>query len=87
MMKNKLPEEIIKGKKKGFSIPLSRWFREDFASLLNEFLSEDTITKRGYFSYDFVKRLSNEHLSGKKDNSKQLWTLICFEIWHRRFVG
>ena len=86
IMKDKLPEEIIRGRKKGFSIPLSRWFRGDFASLLNEFLSEDIITKRRYFSYDVIKRLSSEHLSGKQDNSKQLWTLICFEVWHRQFM-
>lgn len=83
IMKEKLPDEIIGGIKKGFSIPLSKWFREDFSALINEFLSEDIIKKRGYFNYDFIKRISNEHLLGLKDNSKQLWTLIGFEIWHR----
>lgn len=87
MMKDKLPEEIIKGRKKGFSIPLSRWFREDFSVLIKEFISEDIIRNRGYFNYEFIERLAAEHLSGKKDNSKQLWTLICLEIWYRRFVG
>lgn len=86
IMKDKLPKEIIKGRKKGFSMPLSKWFREDFSILMKEFLSEEVIKKRGYFKSTFVKRLSDDHLSGKKDNSKQLWTLICFEIWHRRFL-
>ena len=87
IMKEKLPSEIIEGKKKGFSIPLTKWFREDFSVLINEFLSEDTIRGRGYFNYAFVEQLSDDHLSGRKDNSKLLWTLICFEIWHRRFIG
>jgi asparagine synthase (glutamine-hydrolysing) len=86
IMKRRLPEEIIGGKKKGFSVPLSKWFREDFSVLLNEFLPENVIKKRGYFNYNFVKSLSNYHLAGRKDNSKLLWTLICFEIWHRRFI-
>jgi len=86
IMKNKLPDKIIKGRKKGFSLPLARWFRENFSVLLNEFLSEDIIKKNGYFDYKFINCLSDEHLSGIKDNSKQLWTLICFEIWRRRFV-
>ena len=85
IMKDKLPKEIIEGRKKGFSIPLSRWFREGFSTLIQEFLSEDLVKKRGYFNHDVIKRLSTDHFSGKKDNSKQLWTLICFEIWHRRF--
>lgn len=87
IMKDKLPGEIINGKKKGFSIPLSKWFKEDFSILIHEFLSENAIKKRGYFNFNFVKHLVDNHLSGKQDNSKQLWTLICYEIWHRRFVG
>jgi len=87
IMKDKLPEAIIKGRKKGFSMPLSRWFREDFSVLLDEFLSENIVKKRGYFNYEFVERLSKDHLAGRKDNSKLLWTLVCFEIWHRRFIG
>ncbi len=86
IMKDKLPKEIIEGKKKGFSIPLAKWFREGFSTLIKEFLSEDLIKKRGYFNYNFIKCLFADHISGKKDNSKQLWTLICFEIWHRRYV-
>lgn len=86
VMKNRLPEEIINGKKKGFSIPLSRWFREDFSILIDKYLSEKLIRKRGYFNYHPVSMLSREHLSGKKDNSKFLWALICFEMWHRRFL-
>jgi asparagine synthase (glutamine-hydrolysing) len=87
IMKNKLPDAIIRGKKKGFSIPLTRWFREDFSVLINEFLSESAIKKRGYFNSAFIKCLCEEHKEGKRDNSKLLWTLICFEIWHRRFIA
>lgn len=87
IMKNKLPKEIVEGRKKGFSIPLARWFREGFSPLIREFLSEEIIKKRGYFNSDFIKRISDDHIKGRKDNSKQLWALICFEIWHRRFAG
>jgi len=87
IMSNRLPEEVTRGKKKGFSIPLNRWLKEDFSILIDKYLSEKLVKKRGYFNYDFVATLSSEHLSRKKDNSKFLWTLICFEIWHQRFLG
>lgn len=86
IMKKRLPEEIIGGKKKGFSVPLGKWFREGFSILIEKYLSKEIIEKRGYFNYDFVKSLSYDHLSCRKDNSKPLWTLICFEIWHRKFM-
>jgi len=87
IMKDKLPKEIITGRKKGFTLPLASWFREDFSALVNEFLSKDIIQKRGYFNFTFIKNLADVHLAGKGDNSKLLWALICFEIWHRKFIG
>ena len=87
IMRDKLPDEILNGRKKGFSIPLSRWFTEDFSKLIDKYLSKDVIRKRGYFNYDFIDGLSKEHILRKKDNSKLLWTLICFEIWNKRFIG
>jgi asparagine synthase (glutamine-hydrolysing) len=85
-MKDKLPQEILNGKKKGFSIPLQKWFKEDFSKLIERYLSKEIIKKRGYFDCDTVSMLANEHSCQKKDNSKFLWTLICFEVWHRRFL-
>lgn len=86
IMRERLPKEIINGKKKGFSMPLSRWFRENFSVLIDKYLSQEIIEKRGYFHLEAVDHLLKEHLNGKKDNSKFLWTLICFEIWHRKFM-
>ncbi len=86
IMKNRLPDAIVNGKKKGFSVPLSKWFKQDFSVLIEKYLSEEVVSKRGYFNYDTIAMLSKEHKSGKQDNSKFLWTLICFEIWHRKFM-
>lgn len=86
VMARRLPREILKGKKKGFSIPLSRWFREGFSSLLGEYLSEERVRRRGYFNPAFVRELCESHAAGRRDFSKELWALICFEIWHRRYL-
>jgi len=86
VMGKRLPREILEGKKKGFSIPLSRWFREGFSSLLGEYLSEDRVRRRGYFEPSFVRKLCEQHAAGHRDFSKELWTLICFEIWHRQYL-
>lgn len=86
MMKNRLPNNIITGKKKGFSVPLSKWFKQDFSVLIDKYLSEEVIKKRGYFNYDTIAMLSNDHIRRRKDNSKYLWTLICLEIWHRKYM-
>jgi len=28
-----------------------------------------------------------DHLSGRRDNRKQLWTLFVFELWHDGYVS
>ncbi len=86
IMKGRLPDKILNGKKKGFSMPLNKWFKEDFSSLVDKYLSKKKIEQRGYFNYDAISAISSEHMSGRRDNSKFLWTLICFEIWHKEFL-
>lgn len=85
VMNNRLPKKIIYGKKKGFSIPLARWLVEDFSGLVSKYLSKEIVKKRGYFNHEYITCLYNEHLSSKRDNSKLIWALLCFEIWYNKY--
>ena len=42
---------------------------------------------RDYFQQAFVRRLVDEHLSGRRDHSLRLWLLVVFERWHRQYVA
>ena len=86
-LEKKLPKEIIYRKKKGFGIPLTKWLREDLRPTLMETFSEDRMKKEGLFSIPYVHALMNEHFEGKRDNRKQLWTLLMFEKWKERFCA
>jgi len=85
-MRSRLPHEVLYCRKKGFSMPLARWFRHDFNQLISEYLAEDVLKRRGYFDFKAVNRVADAHLKGKEDNSKFLWVLVCLEIWHRRYM-
>ena len=91
LLKNKivdeLPIEIIQGRKKGFSIPINRWFKQDFIDIQEKYLNPSTINRNGYFDYKYILDLKNEHSSGLKDNSKLIWALISFQLWHNKFIG
>jgi len=39
----------------------------------------------GIFDAAAVTKLVNDHLSGVKDNRKQIWTLLMFEQWRTRY--
>jgi len=81
-----IPKENIYRTKQGFGVPLGQWFRDELKDFLYDNLLNDRTLNRGYFKPDFIKQMVRLHLSRKKDYSFQLWTLLMFELWHRRFI-
>lgn len=81
-----LPLAILKRPKKGFGIPLSRWFKKELKDLLLETLSPRNLREAGLFHPPAVQRLITDHLQGVRDNRKPLWALTAFEIWRQRYL-
>jgi len=84
-MKNFLPNEVIQRKKKGFGVPIAKWVKGPLKELFGDLLSPDRIKKEGFLNPDYVSALLNDHLMNKKDNRKQLWTLLVWELWVNRY--
>jgi len=81
-----LPDAILNRPKKGFGIPVAQWFRGPLKEQLLSVLSHERIVREGFFEPAEVKRLIAEHLDGRRDNRKQLWTLFAFELWHDGYL-
>ncbi len=76
-----LPDRILDRPKKGFGIPVAEWFRGPLREQLLSVLSPERVKREGFFEPSVVRRLIDEHLDGRRDNRKQLWTLFAFEMW------
>jgi asparagine synthase (glutamine-hydrolysing) len=85
-MQGKLPPEILGRGKKGFGIPVAKWFQNDLRELLLDLLSESRLRRQGLFNPAEVTRLVDEHLRGTRDNRKQLWTLLIFQLWAEHYL-
>ena len=81
-----LPREIVRGKKRGFSIPAAAWLRGELEPFARETLSPDVLRRQGFFRPEVVGRLIDEHVAGREDRSRQLWGLLAFTLWHERHV-
>jgi asparagine synthase (glutamine-hydrolysing) len=79
-----LPANIVNRPKKGFGIPVGRWLKHEFRPVVEELLGESFLRKQGIFRVGYVKRLTEQHLSGKVDRRKELWTLLMFQYWWRK---
>src|SRR5947209_2258173 len=76
-----LPDSILDRPKKGFGVPVAEWFRGPLREQMLDVLSPDRMSREGFFRPDAVRGLVDEHLAGRADNRKQLWTLFAFEMW------
>ena len=81
-----LPREILERPKRGFAIPLGRWFRGQLGALVRELLLSEQSRGREYFEPAYVERLLRLH-DGGRPLDLQLWTLLSFELWCRTFLG
>jgi asparagine synthase (glutamine-hydrolysing) len=72
--------------KRGFAVPVAEWLRGDLRGMTEDLLRSSTFKSRGLFEPARVECFLDQHLTGKRDHSHRLWTLLCFELWCRRFM-
>ena len=81
-----LPETIVHGKKRGFSIPAAAWLRGELEPFARETLSAERLRRQGFFQPDEVARVIDDHVSRREDLSRQLWGLLAFTLWYEHHV-
>jgi asparagine synthase (glutamine-hydrolysing) len=81
-----LPHPILKRKKMGFGVPVSRWFRNELRDYIYEILLDSRTLNRGYFKREGIERLLNDHIALRYDHSAKIWALLVLEMWFRIFV-
>ncbi len=81
-----VPREALYRPKRGFALPLVHWMRNELKDLIITVLLEPKTMQRGYFSPEGVRRLLEEHFSGRRDQSGRIWRLLMFELWHRNYL-
>jgi asparagine synthase (glutamine-hydrolysing) len=79
-----LPEEILRRPKMGFSMPVAAWLRAELRPMLHEHVLAASAA-HDLFDPAAVRTLWRQHQSGMRDRSNELWGLLAFNLWHRRF--
>ena len=79
-----LPEKWSNKKKLGFPVPIREWLKED--DTYN--LVKDKFSKsEEFFKPAKIIKLLDEHKTGKKDNSRKIWTIYSFLIWYDEYFA
>lgn len=82
--KKYMPESTSKKKKLGFPVPIRIWLKEDkYFNIVKEAFVSQTADK--YFNTDKLLKLLNTHKKSKIDNSRKIWAIYMFLIWHKEY--
>lgn len=82
-----LSDEILYRKKMGFSVPLAQWMRQDLHEFAQSRLFAPSAGISRFFDNRMLKNIWNQHQSGKFDHSNELWSLLMFELWWKRYAA
>ena len=78
-----LPEETLRRRKVGFTVPVGQWFRKTLNSFVADLLLAPDARSRDYFNAANMENFVREHFDGVRDRQKQIWALVNFELWMR----
>jgi asparagine synthase (glutamine-hydrolysing) len=78
--KTSFPKAVYDKPKTGFTIPISKWFRDDFDDFTKDHISY--LKQTGLFSPHYLDALLNMKQLGAL--SSRIWPLMVFAVWHRR---
>ncbi len=82
-----LPRDILARRKQGFSPPFSAWARGPMRGLVVDTLSASRVEAAGVLDARAVQRVMREHLEGREDRGRTLWTLLSLQSWAERWVA
>jgi len=80
-----LPKEIINREKGGFAAPLRSWVRVSLREMVDDYLSFESLRKRGLYNPEYVRLKIKLDREGKEDNAYLIWQLLTTELWFRTF--
>jgi asparagine synthase (glutamine-hydrolysing) len=82
-----LPKELYKRPKKGFEVPLLKWFRTSLRSMIqDDLLSDKLIEEQQIFDPSQIRKLKRRLFSlNPGDAHATAWALIVFQWWWKRF--
>jgi asparagine synthase (glutamine-hydrolysing) len=81
-----MPRSTARRPKQAFRVPVAQWLRGDLRHYVTEQLLKPGAAVTRYFDRSQIESLVSQHLDHGVNHERRLWTLLCFETWHRTFI-
>lgn len=82
----RVPPESIPVPKKGFTVPMAAWLRDDLRPLVEELLLDRDPFPSGVFDRSALRSWFEDHRSGRLDLHRGVWNLLALQLWADRHL-
>jgi asparagine synthase (glutamine-hydrolysing) len=79
-----VPESTRNRRKLGFPTPIRDWMTKESVGIYDSILKNKYINER--LDMEYIKKLISDHVEGKKDNSRKIYTLLMLALWYDTFI-
>lgn len=80
-----VPLELFNRPKKGFGVPQGAWLRGPMRGWAEDLFTYTELEAQG-INAEAVHRYWQQHLSGERDRSYDLWPVLMFQAWARKWM-
>lgn len=79
-----VPDHILDRKKLGFPVPIRHWLKNELNGWAKQLIKESATDH--LLNKQVISQLLEDHCQDKADNSRKLWTVFMFMIWHQIYM-
>lgn len=81
--RGRLPEAVLRGKKRGFEVPLQTWLRKDFKEIIGDTILQPAALIAEYVDPKFVRQLDEQRILQDRNWPGIVYSLLMLELWLR----
>ncbi|MDO5980492.1 asparagine synthase (glutamine-hydrolyzing) [Flavivirga spongiicola] len=85
ILKEYIPEEVFTQPKKGFSVPIGNWMRNELREEFLSALNDDFLNSVPNLNISKFKKILNEHMNNVHDHTENIWKLYVLSKWYKEF--
>ncbi|MGD2118809.1 MAG: amidotransferase 1, exosortase A system-associated [Chromatiales bacterium] len=86
-LESRLPNDILYRRKMGFAVPLGDWFRGPLKQKLRDAVLGEELLSTGIFDADYLRKLVDQHQSGRRDHAPTLWSLLMYASFQKQIMA
>ncbi|WP_251554594.1 asparagine synthase (glutamine-hydrolyzing) [Neobacillus muris] len=79
-----VPDHVLSRKKLGFPVPIRHWLKAEMNDWAKKIILESNTDH--LINKTYLLKLLDDHCMDKADNSRKIWTVLMFMVWHQVFV-